>query len=277
MNLIALNKPFGTICQFSAHETRPSLGDWVKTPGVYAAGRLDADSEGLLLLTDDGRSGAHRGAAPQARQALLGAGRGRAGPRRPEGARARRRPRRLRDASVPRRIHRTARHAVAAQSADPLPRRDPDDVDRACDHGGQEPSGAPDDGGRRLPDAAPGACRHRRTGYIRARHCTGRNDRTAATRTVGGFRGRRMTNSGRANFSSSFSSTGCEDRALNHADANLSYPALAAEPVFASRKRRFYRIRFGARSAMRNFSKRLSTERWMAPLDDMTPIAGSFG
>ena len=54
MSLIALNKPFGTICQFSAHETRASLGDWVKTPGVYPAGRLDADSEGLLLLTDDG-------------------------------------------------------------------------------------------------------------------------------------------------------------------------------------------------------------------------------
>ncbi|KND54323.1 Pseudouridine synthase, Rsu [Candidatus Paraburkholderia kirkii] len=45
-----MNKPFGTICQFSAHETRASLGDWVKTPGVW----LDADSEGLLLLTDDG-------------------------------------------------------------------------------------------------------------------------------------------------------------------------------------------------------------------------------
>jgi 23S rRNA pseudouridine2457 synthase len=54
MPLLALNKPFGTICQFSAHETRPSLGDWVSTPGVYPAGRLDADSEGLLLLTDDG-------------------------------------------------------------------------------------------------------------------------------------------------------------------------------------------------------------------------------
>jgi 23S rRNA pseudouridine2457 synthase len=54
MPLIALNKPFGTICQFSAHETRASLGDWVSTPGVYPAGRLDADSEGLLLLTDDG-------------------------------------------------------------------------------------------------------------------------------------------------------------------------------------------------------------------------------
>lgn len=54
MRLIALNKPFGTICQFSPHETRASLADWVKVPGVYPAGRLDADSEGLLLLTDDG-------------------------------------------------------------------------------------------------------------------------------------------------------------------------------------------------------------------------------
>jgi 23S rRNA pseudouridine2457 synthase len=54
MPLIALNKPFGTICQFSAHDTRPSLGDWITTPDVYPAGRLDADSEGLLLLTDDG-------------------------------------------------------------------------------------------------------------------------------------------------------------------------------------------------------------------------------
>lgn len=54
MPLLALNKPFGTICQFSPHETRASLADWVKVPGVYPAGRLDSDSEGLLLLTDDG-------------------------------------------------------------------------------------------------------------------------------------------------------------------------------------------------------------------------------
>jgi 23S rRNA pseudouridine2457 synthase len=54
MRLLALNKPFGTICQFSAHETRAALADWVKVPGVYPAGRLDSDSEGLLLLTDDG-------------------------------------------------------------------------------------------------------------------------------------------------------------------------------------------------------------------------------
>jgi 23S rRNA pseudouridine2457 synthase len=54
MRLLALNKPYGTICQFSAHETRPTLADCVAVPDVYPAGRLDADSEGLLLLTDDG-------------------------------------------------------------------------------------------------------------------------------------------------------------------------------------------------------------------------------
>jgi 23S rRNA pseudouridine2457 synthase len=54
MTLIALNKPFGTMSQFSAHPSRPTLTDCVQRPGVYPAGRLDADSEGLLLLTDDG-------------------------------------------------------------------------------------------------------------------------------------------------------------------------------------------------------------------------------
>ena len=54
MRLITLNKPFGMICQFSPHEARPSLADCIATPNVYPAGRLDADSEGLLLLTDDG-------------------------------------------------------------------------------------------------------------------------------------------------------------------------------------------------------------------------------
>lgn len=54
MSLIALNKPFGTLCQFSPHETRPTLAMHIARPDVYPAGRLDADSEGLLLLTDDG-------------------------------------------------------------------------------------------------------------------------------------------------------------------------------------------------------------------------------
>jgi len=54
MTLIALNKPFNMMSQFSAHPTRATLADCVRVPGVYPAGRLDADSEGLLLLTDDG-------------------------------------------------------------------------------------------------------------------------------------------------------------------------------------------------------------------------------
>jgi 23S rRNA pseudouridine2457 synthase len=53
--LILLNKPFGFICQFSPSGQRPTLASLVPVPGVYPAGRLDTDSEGLLVLTDDGR------------------------------------------------------------------------------------------------------------------------------------------------------------------------------------------------------------------------------
>jgi 23S rRNA pseudouridine2457 synthase len=52
--LIALNKPFGVICKFSPETDRPTLADYVDVRDVYPAGRLDTDSEGLLLLTDDG-------------------------------------------------------------------------------------------------------------------------------------------------------------------------------------------------------------------------------
>lgn len=52
--LILFNKPYGVVCQFSAHASHETLKDYIDMPEVYAAGRLDTDSEGLLILTDDG-------------------------------------------------------------------------------------------------------------------------------------------------------------------------------------------------------------------------------
>ena len=67
--LIAFNKPYGVLCQFTDRSVppRPTLAGFGLPPQVYAAGRLDFDSEGLLLLTDDGRL-AHRLTDPRHRQ-----------------------------------------------------------------------------------------------------------------------------------------------------------------------------------------------------------------
>ena len=67
--LIAFNKPFNVLCQFTdrSQPPRPTLAGFGLPPGVYAAGRLDYDSEGLLLLTDDGGL-AHRLTDPRHKQ-----------------------------------------------------------------------------------------------------------------------------------------------------------------------------------------------------------------
>jgi 23S rRNA pseudouridine2457 synthase len=56
---IAFNKPYGVLPCFTDPDGRPTLADYIDLPGVYAAGRLDLDSEGILLLTSDGTLAHH--------------------------------------------------------------------------------------------------------------------------------------------------------------------------------------------------------------------------
>ena len=53
--ILLFNKPYGVICQFSRDGLHPTLADYIALPDFYPAGRLDTDSEGLLVLTDDGQ------------------------------------------------------------------------------------------------------------------------------------------------------------------------------------------------------------------------------
>jgi len=53
--IVLFNKPFRVLSQFTTDSEKSTLADYIDIPGVYCAGRLDYDSEGLLVLTDDGR------------------------------------------------------------------------------------------------------------------------------------------------------------------------------------------------------------------------------
>ncbi|MCO7222769.1 pseudouridine synthase [Pleionea sp. CnH1-48] len=65
--IVLFNKPFNTLCQFTGEAGDSTLADYIDIKGVYAAGRLDKDSEGLLVLTNDGKL-QHRIAHPNFKQ-----------------------------------------------------------------------------------------------------------------------------------------------------------------------------------------------------------------
>ena len=183
MPLILFNKPFQVLCQFTPQDGRESLADYIATPNIYPAGRLDADSEGLMLLTDDGRL-QHSIAHPDHKEAktyLVQV----------DG---------VADAAALARLQAPidlgdfiTKPCRAVRIAEPdwlWPRNPPiraragqaDQLDRDHAAGRQEPPGAAHDGGGRAADAAAGAQQHRAVLAGDPSVDAGRVDRSAGQR-----------------------------------------------------------------------------------------------
>ena len=130
--LIAFNKPFGVACKFSPEPGRKTLADYIDVRDVYPAGRLDTDSEGLMLLTDDGVLQA-RIAEPKHKMAKVYWAQVEGSPSRygTRSAAQRRESRRFHDAAGERDSDRGTAGTVAARSADPLSRENSHRMDRA--------------------------------------------------------------------------------------------------------------------------------------------------
>ncbi len=155
MQLVLFNKPFQVLPQFTSPDGRRCLADFLSLPGLYPAGRLDYDSEGLMLLTDFGpwQARISQPGSPLV-QALPGAGRGRSHGRRARalatGSHAERRP----DPPGAGARNPRARGTVAARPTHPQSQGDSHRLDRARTERGPEPTGPTDDGSGRLADIA---------------------------------------------------------------------------------------------------------------------------